>query len=81
MNKTDFMLFLDEICEVNPGTIKPEDSLKNTGLFDSIATSGLIIKLDKKFNVFLDPDELLKIDTVEALFDRVTRQTTNEKPN
>ena len=79
MNKTEFMLLLDGICVLDPGTVKPENSLSDSGIFDSLAILELIAVLDKTFGVCLAIGELQKIDNVEALFNRVMEQRHNEE--
>lgn len=74
MNKKEFMLLLDEICDVDFGTVREGDHLNNTILFDSLAMLGLIAMLDKKFGFSVNMDEIGKIDTVGNLFNKIMSQ-------
>ncbi len=71
MEKKEFLLLIDSICDVDPGTVCSNDSLRNDSLFDSLAMIGLLAMLDKKFGIDLNMDDLKNIDTVGDLFCKV----------
>lgn len=73
MEKKDFYLLIDDICDLDEGTIKGDESLEESGLFDSLALLGLIAMLDKKFDQKLSTDEILKLGTVDDLFSQVSK--------
>ena len=68
------MLLIDEICDIDPGTISDNDALNNTTLFDSLAVLGLIAMLDKKFGLSFNMGDLSKYDTVGDLFNEIISQ-------
>ena len=73
MEKKDFYLLIDDICDLNKGTITGEELLQNPNFFDSLGMLGLIAMLDKKFNVHLNTDDIRKIGTVNDLFANVSK--------
>jgi acyl carrier protein len=64
MNKQEFLVLLDEIVEVEPGTIKESDVLKGVEGWDSMAVMGLIAMADEKFGVALAPEKIAASITV-----------------
>lgn len=75
IDKQDFVSLLEDICDVDHGTVDCDVSLNNSILFDSLATLGLIAVLDKKFGRSFSMDDLKKINTVGNLFDQVAAQS------
>lgn len=68
MEKKDFYLSIDNICDLDEGTIKGDELLEDSDFFDSLAMLGLIAMLDKKFNLSMNTDKLRKIGSVNDLF-------------
>lgn len=71
MNRQEFYRKMDEVFDLESGTIGGEENMLSGGLLDSISILGLITMLDRDFKVTLSSDEINKIGTVNNLFDKV----------
>ncbi|HLD17199.1 MAG TPA: phosphopantetheine-binding protein [Coxiellaceae bacterium] len=68
MTKNDFYKALDEVFSLASGTITGKELLSDSNLVDSLSMLGLLLMLDKKFNLQMSPDEIKAIGTIEELF-------------
>ena len=50
MDRNKLLLCIDELLELDPGTLKGDESLENLEAWDSLAVIGLIALIDEKFN-------------------------------
>jgi acyl carrier protein len=72
MEKEEFYLLIDDICDLEEGTIKGDESLQISEFFGSLAMLGLMAMLDKKFNLNINTDDIRKIGTINNLFLKVS---------
>lgn len=76
MDRKDFYLLIDDICDQDPGQIKGGESLSDTTIVDSLTMLGLIAMLDSNFKIQLKPDQIQAIGTVDDLFDKINERTS-----
>ena len=67
MIKSDFLLLVDELIEVDFGTLKGPEVLSDIGGWDSLAVMGFIALVDEKFETTLSPKRLAACRTVNDL--------------
>jgi acyl carrier protein len=67
MNKSEFLLSLDELLELSPGTLKGPEKLADYDNWDSLAVISLISLADEKFNIVLGSDAIADAQTVNDL--------------
>lgn len=67
MKKEDFLLLLDELIEVEPGTLTGQEKLQYLESFDSLAAVGFIALTDEKFGIILSPNKIANCKTIEDL--------------
>ncbi len=67
MKKEDFLFLLDELIEVEPGTLTGKEILRDLESFDSLAVVGFIAMVDEKFDVILSPNQIPKCEKVDDL--------------
>lgn len=79
MEKTDFLALLDELFELDAGTIKAEDCLKDVPGWGSLTFVGLIALIDEECGVALPPKVILNCQSVGDLFDQVQQRMLGEK--
>jgi acyl carrier protein len=68
MDKKNFYLLIDEVCELPPGTIKGIEPIKNSDTFDSLAKLGIISLADKHYDKTIDISYFNQLETVDDLF-------------
>ena len=80
MEEGKFLLMMDELLEVEPGTVKASDTLGSLGGLTSLAVIGLMALVDEHFNMRLQPKQLIECKTVtdimNLLGDRIIRQAS-----
>jgi acyl carrier protein len=64
MDKSEFLMLLDEIIEAAPGTLKETDLLADVDGWDSLAVMGLIAVVDETFGITLVPEKIAGSKTV-----------------
>lgn len=78
MTLTSFCHLLDELFEVDEGTIKGNESLEALHAWDSLAILSFMALADEKFGVTLEPRALVACKTVPDLIallgDRITSE-------
>ena len=70
MKKPEFFLLLDEMLEVDPGTVSSGQKLADMEKWDSLAVLGLIALLDEHFAISVPAvriNECKTVDDVAAL--------------
>ena len=67
MNRKDFLLALDEMLELDPGTLQGPEVLKEIDSWDSLAVISFIALADEKFNVVVEGEKLAAARTVDDL--------------
>lgn len=73
MNESEFWLILDEILEVEPGTVRGNESLEELA-WDSLMVLGFIALMDERYEAAISPKELSKCKTVADLKAMVEKQ-------
>jgi acyl carrier protein len=66
MKNSDFLLLLDGVLEIEPGTLRGSESLADF-TWDSMKFLEFITLADQHFGVTLAPDKLAKCETVDDL--------------
>ncbi len=68
MNKREtILLSLDDLLELDPGTLTGSEELKDIEAWDSLAVMGFIAMVDEEFDVMVPPAQLSKCKTVVDL--------------
>ncbi|MDE1145391.1 MAG: acyl carrier protein [Azospirillaceae bacterium] len=67
MNRTEFLAALDEMLELDPGTLKGPEALDSIDSWDSLAVISYIALVDEKFNIVVAGEDLAKAETVDDL--------------
>lgn len=69
MNAKDFLLALDELLELDPGTLKGSETLESLDTWDSLAVISFIALVDEKLGRVIEGQRLAKAKTVADLLD------------
>ncbi len=72
MNQDELLEVVAEILEVEPGTVTLADRLGDID-WDSLSNISFIAEIDTRLGAMLDADELASAETVQDLFELVTR--------
>ena len=67
MSRTEFLKEIDEILELDPGTLKGPELLEDYPLWDSTAIISFMAAVDTANGTKLSPRELGNCETVEDL--------------
>jgi acyl carrier protein len=67
MTKTDFLLSLDELLELNPGTLQGPEALKEMEGWDSLSIVSFMGLAKAKANVIVSPKQIGSCRTVQDL--------------
>lgn len=68
MNKHEtILLSLDDLLELDSGTLTGSEELKDIEAWDSLAVMGFIAMVDEEFDVMVPPSQLSKCKTVADL--------------
>lgn len=67
MTREEFLIAVDEILELAPGTLKGPENLADFPLWDSTALISFIALADSNNNVRIAPRELGSCETVQDL--------------
>lgn len=68
MKEVEFFQELDEVFELDAGTIQPGDVFRDLPDWDSMTFLGLIAMVDEKTGVTLDPGDVLDCKSAHDLF-------------
>jgi acyl carrier protein len=71
MNRTEFLLAIDELLELSPGTLKGPEQLSAYDNWDSLAVISLIALADEKFGIILDSNAIAEVQTVDDIVNLV----------
>jgi acyl carrier protein len=76
MTKKDFFLLLDNLFELEPGTVTGVEALDSLGAWDSLAIISFMALADEHFGMNLQATQLAECrtvpDLVDLLGDRIT---------
>lgn len=78
MEPNEFIRLVEEILEVDSGTVTVGDSLDAID-WDSLADLGFIAEIDSRFSVALNAQKLAASTTVDDLYRLVTEAVGAEK--
>jgi acyl carrier protein len=67
LQKTEFLLSLDELLELEPGTVKGSETLESLEGWNSLAIISLMALMDERFDVTLQPRRIAACTTVADL--------------
>lgn len=67
MNIAAFCQQLDNLFELDPGTVTPEDSLQEISGWSSLTFMGLIAMVDEEYGITLKPAVVLRAGSVADL--------------
>lgn len=79
MQRHEFLLSLDEVLELEPSTIKGDETLESLEGWNSLAVISFIALADEKCGISLQPSKIANCQTVEDLIallgDKITQDT------
>ena len=67
MDRNDFILRLDDLLQLDPGTLKGSDRLDELEAWDSLAVMGFIALADEELGAAISPARLARCQTVDDL--------------
>ncbi len=67
MTKTEFLRNLDELLELEPGTIMGGEALADLERWDSVTILGFMALMDEEFGIAVSPARLAQCKTVQDL--------------
>lgn len=67
MTKENMLILLDEILELDAGTLKGDELLEGLNAWDSIANISFIAMVDEKYGKIISPAALRNAQTVNDL--------------
>jgi len=69
MNTEEKIALIEEMLELENGTLKEETELKSISVWDSMAALSLIALCDEKFSKKLSGDQILQFVTIKDVTD------------
>lgn len=72
MNETEFITMVEEILEVEHGTVSLDDSLEERD-WDSLCNITFVAEADTRTGASIDADTLSKASTVRDLYDLINQ--------
>lgn len=67
MNKRDFLLCLDEMLELAPGSLAGDEKLEALESWDSLAVISFIALVDERFGIVVEGRRLAQARTIDDL--------------
>jgi acyl carrier protein len=67
VTKPEFLVLLDELLELPPGTLKGPEPLTSLSQWDSLASVGFIALVDRHLGLAADPGQIGAAETVNDL--------------
>lgn len=67
MEKNEFLLSLDELLELEPGTVKGSDTLDSLDGWNSLAVISFMALVDERFGITLQPRQIAGCSTIADL--------------
>jgi acyl carrier protein len=68
VTKEEFLLALDEMLELPPGTLKGPEKIEDIETWDSLAVINLMALVDEHYSVKLAPRQIGAAETVDQLY-------------
>jgi acyl carrier protein len=78
LDSTVFLLSLDEIFELEPGTVKGSEPLDSFENWNSLAVISVMALVDEQFGVTLQPRQMAECETVADLIGLVRDRISQE---
>lgn len=69
MTQEEKIAMLEEVLELENGTLRPELELTNVEAYDSMAKLSIIVMMDEEFNKKLTGEKIREFKTVADLLD------------
>ena len=67
MKRNEFLLLLDELLELEPGTVKGSETLDSFESWNSLAVISFMALVDEHFGISLQPRQIAACTTVADL--------------
>ena len=67
MENNEFLLLLDELLELEPGTVKGSETLDSFDGWNSLAVISLMALVDEQFGISLQPRQIAACSTIADL--------------
>jgi acyl carrier protein len=67
LEKNEFLLLLDELLELNPGTVRGPEALDSIEGWDSLAVISFMALVDEHFGISLQPRHIAGCSTIGDL--------------
>ena len=78
MERTEFLLSLDELLELEPGSVKGSETLDSLEGWNSLAVISFMALVDEHFGISLQPRQIAGcstiVDLVGLLGDRISEE-------
>jgi len=78
LERNELLPLLDELLELEPGTVKGSDTLDTFDGWNSLAVIGFLAMVDEKLGLTLEPRKLVACQTIDDLLgllgDRITQE-------
>ncbi|SEH26352.1 acyl carrier protein [Selenomonas sp. KH1T6] len=71
MNEQEKLALLEDMLELDEGTLKPETNLDDIEEYDSMSKLSLIVLMQDEFGVKLTSDEVKSFETIEDILKRM----------
>ena len=79
MENTEFLELLDELFEVDPGTVQLESVLKDVPGWSSLTFVGLIALIDEEYGLAVPPTSILNCSTAGELASMIDSELSNAR--
>ncbi len=67
MERSEFLLLLDELLELEPGTLRGPEALDSLEGWNSLAVIGLMALIDERFGISLQARQIAACSTIADL--------------
>ena len=71
----EFFEQMEDILEVNPGTIKLSDNFRDYDNWDSMANLSVISMLDDSFGVYIEAQDFKELTTIGDLLEEIKKKS------
>ena len=71
MNEQEKLALLEDMLELDEGTLKPETNLDDIEEYDSMSKLSLIVLMQDEFGVKLTSDDVKSFETIEDILKRM----------
>jgi acyl carrier protein len=78
VEKNEFLLLLDELLELEPGTVKGSESLDSFAGWNSLGIISFMALVDEHFSVSLQPKQIAGCATIDDLVELLGDQISED---